>query len=93
SAYDIIEKNIKAREDNVFTNDIVNYEGKQTLLHYADADIRYDKKKTRVGEADIVAKFADFYTSEVMATYFGQSTLRESMKDMYKGNLLVLGDP
>ncbi|WP_319007135.1 hypothetical protein, partial [Bacillus thuringiensis] len=26
-------------------------------------------------------------------TYFGQSTLRDSMKDMYKGNLLVLGDP
>lgn len=93
SAYDIIENNIKASEDNVFTNVIVNYDGKQTPVLYADADIRFDKQKTRVVEADIVAKFADFYTSEVMATYFGQSTLRDSMKDMYKGNLLVLGDP
>ncbi len=93
SAYDIIENNIKASEDNVFTNVIVNYDGKQTPVLYADADIRFDKQKTRVVEADIVAKFGDFYTSEVMATYFGHSTLRDSMKDMYKGNLLVLGDP
>lgn len=93
SAYDIIENNIKASEDNIFTNVIVNYDGKQTPVLYADADIRFDKQKTRVVEADIVAKFADFYTSEVMATYFGHSTLRDSMKDMYKGNLLVLGDP
>ncbi|HDR7632484.1 TPA: nuclease [Bacillus mycoides] len=93
SAYDIIENNIKASEDNVFTNVIVNYDGKQTPVLYADADIRYDKQKTRVVEADIVAKFGDFYTSEVMATHFGHSTLRDSMKDMYKGNLLVLGDP
>ncbi|ABY46707.1 thermonuclease family protein [Bacillus mycoides] len=93
SAYDIIENNIKASEDNIFTNVIVNYDGKQTPVLYADADIRYDKQKTRVVEADIVAKFGDFYTSEVMATHFGHSTLRDSMKDMYKGNLLVLGDP
>lgn len=93
SAYDIIQNNIKASEENVFTNVIVNYDGKQTPVLYADADIRYDKQKTRVVEADIVAKFGDFYTSEVMATYFGHSTLRDSLKDMYKGNLLVLGDP
>jgi hypothetical protein len=93
SHYDIISNDIKASEDGVFTNVIVNYDGHQTPVLYADADIRYDKQKTRVVEADIVAKFADFYTSEVMATYFGHSTLRDNLKDMYKGNLLVLGDP
>ena len=45
SAYDIIENNIKASEDNVFTNVIVNYDGKQTPVLYADADIRFDKQK------------------------------------------------
>ncbi|WP_263117444.1 thermonuclease family protein [Bacillus subtilis] len=93
SSYDIIENNIRASEDNVFTNVIVNYDGKQTPVLYSDANIRFDKQKTRVVEADIVAKFADYYTSEVMATYYGHSVLRDSMKDMYKGNLLVMGDP
>lgn len=93
SDYDILQNNIKASEEGVFTNVVVNYDGKQTPVLYADADIRYDKQKTRVVEADIVAKFNDFYTSEVMATYFGNSVLRDNLKDMYKGNLLVLGDP
>lgn len=93
SHFDIIENNVKASEDGVFTNVIVNYDGKQTPVLYADADIRYDKQKTRVVDADIVAKFADYYTSEVMASYFGHSALRDSLKDMYKGNLLVIGDP
>ncbi|UOE58080.1 nuclease [Cytobacillus oceanisediminis] len=93
SHYDIIQNNIKASEDNLYTNVIVNYDGNQTPVLYADADIRYDKHKTRVVEANVVAKFADFYSSEVMATYFGMSSLRDNMKDMYKGNILVLGDP
>lgn len=93
SSYDIIENNIRASEENIYTNVIVNYDGKQTPVLYADADIRYDKQKTRVVEADIVAKFADYYTSEVVATYYGNSALRDNLKDMYKGNLLVMGDP
>ncbi|MFE4029161.1 nuclease [Priestia sp. YIM B13551] len=93
SAYDIISNNIKASEENIYTNVIVNYDGKQTPVLYADADIRYDKQKTRVIEADIVATFGDYYTSEVMATYYGNSALRDNLKDMYKGNILVMGDP
>lgn len=93
SGHDIIQNNIRASEDGVYTNVIVNYDGYQTPVLYADADIRYDKQKTRVIEADIVAKFPDFYTSEVMATYYGCSALRDNLKDMYKGNLLVMGDP
>ncbi|MEK1829031.1 hypothetical protein AAAC51_07730 [Priestia megaterium] len=40
-----------------------------------------------------MATTADFYRSEVVATYYGASALRDNLKDMYRGNLLVMGDP
>lgn len=93
SYQDIIENNICASEDGLYTNVIVNYDGHQTPILFADVDIRYDKLKTRSIDANIVAKFGDFYTSEVMATYYGCSALRDNLKDMYRGSFLVVGDP
>lgn len=95
STMDIIGNNINASEDGVYTNVIVNYDGKQTPLIYADYDIRFDKQKTTVVDAQIMSRVSgmDFWTSEKQAMYYGISALRDYMKDMYKGNLVVLGDP
>lgn len=98
SHQDIIKNGIKASEDGVFTNVIVNYDGHQTPILSADYDIRYDKQKTQVVDAEIVARFpgvpgGDYTTSEKQARNFGMSALKDSLKDMYKGGLLVIGDP
>lgn len=93
SFQDIIENNICASEDGLFTNVVVNYDGHQTPTLYADVDIRFDKLKTRSVDANIIATSPDHFTSEVMATYYGCSVLRDNMKDMYKGSFLVVGDP
>ena len=95
SNMDIIKNSVKASEEGVFTNVIVNYDGKQTPILSADFDIRYDKQKTQVVEAEIVARFkgVGYFTSEHQARNFGMSSLRDSLKDMYKGSLTVIGDP
>lgn len=98
SNLDIIQNRIKASEQGVFTNAIVNYDGNQTPILSADFDIRYDKQKTQVIEAEIVARFpgvpgGDYNTSEYQARNYGMSAVRDSLKDMYKGSLLVMGDP
>ena len=95
SYQDIIQNAIKVSEDGVFTNAIVNYDGEQTPILSADYDIRYDKQKTQVIDAEIVARFAgvDYWTSEDQARAYGMSAVRDSLKDMYKGSLTVIGDP
>lgn len=95
STMDIIDNKIKASEDGVYTNVIVNYDGQQTPVMYADFDIRFDKQKTTVIDAQISARMPgiDFFTSEKQAMYYGISAVRDYMKDMYKGELVVLGDP
>ena len=95
SYHNIISNNIKASEEGVYTNVIVSYDGHVTPILQADNDIRLDKQKTIVLEADIVGRFPgmEFWTSEDQASKFGHSMVRDYMKDMYKGHLLVLGDP
>lgn len=92
---DIIGNSIKASEEGVYTNVIVNYDGKQVGPIYADFDIRFDKQKTTVIDAQIVSRVSglDFWTSEKQALYYGVSAVRDYMKDMYKGELIVMGDP
>lgn len=92
---DIISNRIKATSENMYTNVIVNYDGKQTETIYADYDIHFAKQKTTVIDAKIVsrAKGIDFWTSEKQALYYGASALRDYMKDMYQGELIVLGTP
>ncbi|MGL4819295.1 MAG: hypothetical protein ACRC5C_04865, partial [Bacilli bacterium] len=93
SLTDICHNGIKASEENVFTVAVVQYDGKQTLPLYADADIRFDKQKTRVIEANIISKMGDTFTSRRVAEFYGMSALRDSLKDMYQGEMVVLGDP
>jgi endonuclease YncB( thermonuclease family) len=95
SEMDIISNKVKASSDGIYTNVIVNYDGKQTPVIYADWDIRFDKHKTTVVDAEIVSRMdgLDFWTSEKQAMYYGASVLRDYMKDMYQGELVVLGDP
>jgi hypothetical protein len=97
SMTDIISNKIKASEEGVFTNCIVRpATGKQSLLQQVDFDIRYDKQKTKVIETNLVdgnGVLPDFWNVEQQANYYAQSALRDSMKDMYKGTLTVLGDP
>lgn len=95
SHVDIISNRIKASEEGVYTVVIANYDGGQTQPMYADKDIRFDKQKTAVVDAEIVGDWPliDFWTAEKQATNFAASTLRDYIKDMYKGSLLVLGDP
>lgn len=92
---DIVSNNIKASEEGVYTVVIGNYDGGQTQPIYADKDIRFDKQKTAVVDVEIVGKWPgiDFWTSEKQATNFVASTLRDYIKDMYKGSLIVTGDP
>lgn len=95
SYMDIVSNKVKASEEGVYTNVIVNYDGKQTPVIYADFDIRFDKQKTTIIDAQIISRMAalDFWTSEKQAMYYGMSAVRDYMKDMYKGELVVLGDP
>lgn len=94
SASDIISNQIRSSEEGVYTNVICTYEGGISDLQMADWDIRFDKQKTMTVQAPIVAKWArDFWTSKDQANTFAQSTLRDSLKDMYKGQLVMLGDP
>jgi endonuclease YncB( thermonuclease family) len=95
SSMDILHNGIRVQDENVFTNVIVTYDGKTTPVIYADSDIRYDRQKTRVVEADIMQRGAgvNYWTAEVQATNYGASVLRHSMMDMYQGYLTVIGDP
>jgi hypothetical protein len=93
---DIISNKLKASSEDIYTNVIVNYNGKQTPLIMADWDIRFDKQTTTVLDAQLIHKARqglDFFTTEQQAIYYGMSALRDYMKDMYKGEILILGDP
>jgi endonuclease YncB( thermonuclease family) len=93
---DIINNGLKASAEDIYTNVIVNYDGHQTPLIMADWDIRFDRQTTTVIDAQLVHKARqglDFFTTEQQAIYYGASALRDYMKDMYKGEILILGDP
>lgn len=94
SYFDIIQNRIKASEEGMYTNVVVRYDGKTTDVIQADFDIRYDKQRTAVVDAPIVGgPLTGFFTKDRQALYYGCSTLRDYMKDMYKGELVVMGDP
>lgn len=95
SNMDIVQNRIKTNADgkNVI---IVEYEGgKPTQPIYADYDINFSKQRTGVVNAPLVATSAltNFWKTEKQALYYGMSVLRDEMKDMYQGNLIVLGTP
>lgn len=90
---DIVSNKIKANAD-IFTNVIATYDGgEQSPIAYADWDIRYDKQRTTVVDAPIMKQAFDFWTSEDQARMYAYSAVKENMKDMYQGSLVVLGDP
>jgi hypothetical protein len=95
TSMDVINNSIRVQDETLFTNVITNYDGKATPVIYADSDIRYDRQKTRVVEADIMSrgKLVNFWTAERQATNYGASALRQNMMDMYQGYLTVIGDP
>lgn len=92
---DILSNRIKASEEGVYTNVIAMVDGQPSMMQSADEDIRFDKQKTKVVQTSLVANWPglQFWTSDKQGEYFAQSTLRDSLKDMYKGTLTVLGDP
>ena len=103
SAHNIISNDMIASEEGVYTNVIVSYDGHTVGPMQADNDIRLDKQKTTMVEANIMGRFGtdgswadifgkNYYTAEAQAQVYGMSTVRDFMKDMYKGSYTVLGD-
>jgi len=93
SKTDIIQNRIKATADNMYNAVVVRYDDEVTPTIYADYDINFSQQKLTIVEAPIIARFGDFWTSKRQAINYGCSVLRDYMKDMYDGYLLVLGDP
>lgn len=94
SYYNIVANNIMASENGVYNNVIVTYDGRQAGPIQADSDIRFDKQRTIDVEANILApRLTEFFRAEDQANIYGQSTLRDYMKDMYKGEYSIIGDP
>lgn len=100
----IISNNVNASEEGIYNNVIVSYDGRTAGPLQADNDIRMDRQRTTIVEANLVAKWgtdgnftdffgAEYWTTESQALKYGMSTVRDYMKDMYKGAYIVLGDP
>lgn len=104
SDYNILQNGIKASEEGVYNNVIVTYDGRTAGPFQADSDIQLDRQRTAMVEANIMDRSGsdklglelfgkNYYTAEAQASKYGMSTVRDYMKDMYKGNLTVIGDP
>lgn len=105
SQTDIISNQIKASEEGVFTNVIINYKksnGTQKVTNtiHMDTDIYPEKQKTAIVDLDIfdeatfqAIRLAQETGAEKMAYIAGGQILRDYAKDMYKGDLIVIGDP
>ena len=96
SHMDIVSNRIKASADGMKNVIIVEYEGaKPTQPIYADYDIKFDKQRTGVVTAPLIStsKLTNFWKTEKQGLYYGCSVLRDYMKEMYKGQLVVLGTP
>lgn len=97
SITDIIGNKIKASEEGIYTNVIARgANGDQSLLQQCDSDIYYDKQKTTIVDTSLVNSsvlLPKFWGVKKQLNYYAQSTLRDYMKDMYKGELIVIGDP
>lgn len=85
---DIILNKIKASEEGVKTNVIATFnEAKASNAMCADTDIYPEKQKTAVVNIDMKAPNKNIQDS------VAAQLLRNFIKDMYKGNLIVIGDP
>jgi hypothetical protein len=106
SICDIIGNGIIASEQNIYTNVIGVYGrdgSKQTRLIQADSDIYPEKQKTAyvrlaLDGNDARSKFSDILFSpygsrKIHAENAACTALRDYMKEMYQGDLVVLGDP
>lgn len=88
SKSDIILNKIKASEEGVVTNVIATFkDGVTSNAVCADSDIYPEKQKTAIENFDIEPP--DKQVQDSMAA----QALRNYMQDMYKGNLVVIGDP
>lgn len=98
SMFNIISNDVKTSAEGVFNNVVVNYDGRTVGPVQADSDIRYDRQTTAHVEANIIARTKilkntrNYYTSESQAQKYAHSTVRDFMKDMYKGSYTVIGD-
>ena len=93
SDYNLICNDMKVSAEGVFNNVVVEYDGHVTPPLQADNDIRFDQQRTAHVQANIVASgFTDFWTSEEQASRYGHSTVRDFMKDIYKGSYTITGD-
>ena len=93
---DIIANNIKATSDYMYTNVIGVYDkgGKKTLMVQADSDIYTYKQTTAIVDIPIKAtKVTNYFTQAKYALSSATSALRDYTKEMYQGELTVLGDP
>jgi hypothetical protein len=105
SYMDIINNKIRATSDNMYTNVIVSYsanpksgvpEGQTDIIH-ADTDIFPENQKTAIISLDIKeGGFIDNHVThktEGFARHAGVNILKDFMKDMYDGDLVIIGDP
>lgn len=98
SDIDIIKNEIKATSQYMYTNVIGVYnekdKPKKTMVVQLDSDIYPDKQKTALVHIPLKAsKFFNFWTQERYALSAATSALRDYVKEMYQGDLIVLGDP
>jgi 3D (Asp-Asp-Asp) domain-containing protein len=98
SHMDIISNQIKASEDGVYTNVIGMYSNgqqdnpKNSVLVCADTDIFPQKQKTTMINTEIEASKWPLGGSR-LANNIATSALADSLRLMYKGQLIVMGDP
>lgn len=87
---DIVANKIKATEDGMATNVIATFQnGLTSKTMCADIDIYQTKQKTAVVNVDVDMTYLGGRFQDNTACQI----LRDFMKDMYKGDLIVLGDP
>lgn len=100
SDYNLITNNMKVSSEGVYNNVVVEFDGHVTPPLQADNDIRFDNQRTAYVQANIIARkkgvlknLLNEATTEAQALTFGHSTVRDFMKDMYKGSYTIIGEP
>lgn len=98
SNMNIIKNDIKASATNMYTNVMGIYNEpdgeKRTKMVSIDSDIYTQFQRTAVVHMPIQAtKFTNYWTQGKYAEAAAASELRDYVKDMYQGELVVMGDP
>jgi len=95
--FDIIKNDIKATDEFMYTNVIGVWDDgkKRTRVVQLDSDIAPEKQKTAIINLpyDSDVWYKNFWTQAKYAEAAAASALRDYVKDMYQGELIVLGDP